>query len=200
MSPDTEEEKRLIEKARQGDFASFDKLVSRYEDRIYHLAIKMLSEEQDAHEVVQETFLNAWRNIRKFRGDASFYTWVNRIAVNACYQKLRGRKKDERSISLEDVHPFPEGKPRGAVIEGWSFNPVKAAINEELRSEMRQAIMKLPEKYRIVFYYKDIEGLKNEQIAEILDLSVPAVKSRLNRARLFLRKELAGYMSGVDSA
>ncbi len=195
MSPGPEDEKKLVEQAKQGDYASFDKLVSLYEDRIYHLAIKMLSEEQDAHEVVQETFLSAYRNLKSFRGEASFYTWINRIAVNACYKKLRGRKKDERSLSLDDVHPFPEGKPPGAGVANWDFNPVRKTMNTELGQKMKEAIMKLPEKYRIVFYYKDIEGLTNEKIGEILDLSVPAVKSRLNRARLFLRKELAAYFN-----
>lgn len=191
--PGAENEKEIIEKAKGGDYSAFDALVSLYEDRVYSLALKMLSDEQDARDVVQETFLSAYKNLETFREEASFYTWINRIAVNFCFMKLRERKKEEKSISLDEVHPFPEGRAAGAKIASWDFNPENYTIESELADKMNAALLELPEKYRVVFYLKDMDGLSNEKIAEILDLSLPAVKSRLNRARLFLRKELSPY-------
>lgn len=191
-----ENEIALVERAVEGDYGAFDAIVGIYEDRIYNLAIKMLSNEEDAREVVQDTFLNAYKNLDKFRGEASLYTWLNRIAVNNCFQKLRGRNKKKGEISLDEVHPFPSGKPPGASIQSWDFTPEKLTIKSELASLMKEALAELPENYRVVFVLKDIDGLSNEAIAESLELSVPAVKSRLNRARLFLRKRLAPYFSG----
>ena len=192
-APGEENEKTIISKAREGDYSAFDSLVSLYEDRIYNLAVKMLSDEQDARDVVQETFLSAYKNLESFREESSFYTWLNRIAVNFCFMKLRERKKEERSISLDEVHPFPEGRPAGVTIASWDFSPEKFTVESELAEKMKSALLELPEKYRVVFYLKDIDGLGNEKIGEILELSLPAVKSRLNRARLFLRKKLAPY-------
>lgn len=191
-----ENENELVERASAGDYGAFDTLVGLYEDRIYNLAIKMLTNEEDAHEIVQETFLSAYKNLEKFRGDASFYTWINRIAVNNCFQKLRGRIKSKGDISLDEVHPFPGGKPPGAKIESWDFTPEKMTIQSELAVLMKEALLELPENYRVVFILKDVDGHTNEEIAEILELTIPAVKSRLNRARLFLRKRLAPYFSG----
>lgn len=191
-----ENETELVQRAVEGDYEAFDALVGIYEDRIYNLSIKMLSNDEDAREVVQDTFLNAYKNLEKFRGEASFYTWLNRIAVNNCFLKLRSRQKKKGEISLDEVHPFPSGKPPGASIPSWDFMPEKLTIKSELASIMKEALAELPENYRVVFILKDIDGLTNEAIAESLALSVPAVKSRLNRARLFLRKKLAPYFSG----
>jgi len=188
-----ENESTLIKRAKEGDYDAFEQLVTEYEDRVYSLGLKMCSEEQDALEVVQDTFLSAYRNIQKFREDSSFYTWINRIAVNSCFQKLRKRKKEKNTISMEEVHPFPDGKLADASIPSWDFSPEKTAIKGELAEKMRSALEELPDKYRAVFYLKDIDGLSNKEIADIMDLSVPAVKSRLNRARLFLRKQLSPY-------
>ncbi len=192
MSTDRE----LVHAVQQGDQAAFGELVARYESRIYHLALKMLHDAQDAEDVLQETFISAYRHLDSFRGDAEFSTWIYRIATNASLMKLRSDRPasslDESFTDSDEVMP-----PRELV--DWSAAPEQSLLTTELRSEMDRALMQLPEILRAVFILRDIEGLSIEETARVLDISVPNVKTRLHRARLALREALSGYFAGQGS-
>ncbi len=189
----TDEE--LIEQIRKGDNRTLEELVSRYEDRVYNLAYRMLSSRQDAEDVLQDTFLNVIRGLDSFRGQSRFSTWLYRIAANAALTKIRKRSRREKSESefLDDVYAVKEATHAGVVLPDWSSNPATRLLGSEVRQKLGAAIRELPEVYRAVFVLRDVEGLPADDVAEVLDLSVPAVKSRLHRARLYLRNRLSGY-------
>ncbi len=195
LSVPTDEE--LITQIREGDRTAFEQLVSRYEDRVYNLAYRMLASRQDAEDVLQDTFLNVIRGLDKFRGTSSFSTWLYRIATNAALTKIRKRSRREKSESefLDDVYAVKRAARAGAVLPDWSANPATRALDDEARRQMGEAINELPKIYRAVFVLRDVEGLPAAEVAEVLGLSVPAVKSRLHRARLYLRNRLSGYFT-----
>ncbi len=195
MQPLVPTDEELIERIRRGDNEALEQLVSRYEDRVYNLAYRMLSSRQDAEDVLQDAFLNVIRGLDSFRGQSSFSTWLYRIAANAALTKIRKRSRREKSESefLDDVYAVKEAAHAGAVLPDWSSNPATRILDEEARRQMATAINELPEIYRAVFVLRDVEGLPAAAVAEVLDLSVPAVKSRLHRARLYLRNRLSGY-------
>jgi RNA polymerase sigma-70 factor (ECF subfamily) len=184
------EERRLIEGCRRGDFECFERLVGRYEKKVYNLALRMLRDPDDAREVLQETFLKVYDNLEKFRGDAQLSTWIYRIAMNEALMRIRKDKHRPRSLEVVDE----EGERREIDVEDWSPRPVERLLTKELGGELDRAIARLPEDYRGAFLLRDVEGLSNEQIAKAMKLSVPAVKSRIHRARVFLRNELSPYL------
>jgi RNA polymerase sigma-70 factor (ECF subfamily) len=183
------EERRLVEGCARGDFACFERLVGRYEKKIYNLALRMLRDPDDAREVLQETFLKVYDNLEKFRGEAQLSTWIYRIAMNEALMRIR--KNKHRPRSLEVVNE--DGERREIDVEDWAPRPVERLLTKELGGELDRAIAALPEDYRGAFLLRDVEGLSNEAIARAMKLSVPAVKSRIHRARVFLRNELATY-------
>jgi RNA polymerase sigma-70 factor (ECF subfamily) len=183
------EERKLVEGCRRGDFACFERLMGRYEKKIYNLALRMLHNPEDAREVLQETFLKVYDNLEKFRGEAQMSTWVYRIAMNEALMRIRKDKHRPRSLEVVDE----DGERREIDVEDWKPRPVDRALTKELGSELDRAVARLPEDYRGAFQLRDVEGLSNEQIARAMKLSVPAVKSRIHRARVFLRNELAPY-------
>jgi RNA polymerase sigma-70 factor (ECF subfamily) len=182
-------ERKLVEGCRRGDFACFERLMGRYEKKIYNLALRMLHNPEDAREVLQETFLKVYDNLEKFRGEAQMSTWVYRIAMNEALMRIR--KDKHRPRSLEVVNE--DGERRELDVEDWSPRPVDRLLTKELGGKLDRAIALLPEDYRGAFLLRDVEGLSNEQIARAMKLSVPAVKSRIHRARVFLRNELSPY-------
>lgn len=180
------EDTALLVRAQAGDVAAFEALVARHRSRVYGLALRMLTSPEDAAEVLQESFLSAYRNLPNFRGDAQFGSWVYRIAANHALMRLRHRKVVNQVESpLEEPH-FNE---RGSLVEEVSdFRDAEGeVIGKELRKAIEQAAARLGDEYREVFVLKDLEGLSYEEIAELTASSVPAVKSRLHRARLSLR-------------
>lgn len=182
---------RLVSKAQAGDTEAFAELVTRHEHAIFRLARHITHNAEDAEDVLQETFLKAYEHLDEFRGDSKFYTWLVRIAVNQALMKLRKRKSD-RSISLDES--FDTGEDVVVrEIAVWSGDPEQLYSQEELRNILSSAIDSLPPVFRAVFALRDIEELSTEETAEILNLSVPAVKSRLLRARLRLREKLTRY-------
>ena len=183
------EERRLVEGCRRGDFECFERLVGRYERKIYNLALRMLRDPDDAREVLQETFLKVYDNLEKFRGEAQLSTWIYRIAMNEALMRIRKDKHRPRSLEIVD----DAGERREIDVEDWSPRPVERLLTKELGGKLDRAIARLPEDYRGAFLLRDVEGLSNEQIAKAMKLSVPAVKSRIHRARVFLRNELAPY-------
>lgn len=180
----------LIQGCREGRFDCFEKIVDAHERKIYNLALRMLGNPDDAADILQDTFLKVYDHIGKFRGDSKLSTWIYRIAMNEALMKIRREKG--RMVSI-DTFKTSDGETRSLDIEDWAQKPLDKLLTRELGDEMEGAIKRLPEDYRAVFLLRDVEGLSNAQIAKVLEISVPAVKSRLHRARIFLRNELSRY-------
>lgn len=185
------DESSLLAKARDGDGAAFSELTNRYSRNVYRLASHITQSPEDAEDVLQETFLNAYEHLNDFQGNSKFYTWLVRIAVNQALMKLRKRKSD-RTVSLDQG--FDTGEETVArEIAAWDENPEQRYSREEIRDILKTSIESLPEIFRTVFVLRDIEELSTEETAESLGLSIPAVKSRLLRARLQLRDKLTRF-------
>jgi len=183
----------LIEKVRGGDFQAFEFLVTRYEAKVYRLAIRMLRNPQDAEDALQETFLQVFRGLAGFEGRSQFSTWLFRLATNVCLMRIRHRETEpSKLLPLEDYLPkLEEGE--GLSVVDWADRPEDALLSKESREQMMGALDKLPPEYRAVFILRDIEGFSNAETGESLGISIAAVKSRLHRARLALRGMLSEY-------
>lgn len=172
----------LIERAREGDQEAFEALVEQHAPAVYAMALRFTASPEEAEEVLQDTFLTAFSKLDTFRGDSALSTWLTRIAINKALMRRRRRRPEE---------PLPETPQRE--VADWSDEPESLYQEEELRTLLLQAVDRLPPKYREVFWLRDVQGLSGQEVAELLELSLPAVKSRLLRARLALREELAPY-------
>lgn len=181
----------LVLQARTGDIEAFSKLVEKYEGKIFRLARHITNSQEDAEDILQETFLKAYEHLGEFQGNSKFYTWIVRIAVNESLMKLRKRKSD-RSVSLDEQIDTGEDVI-AREIAVWEDNPEDKYSQQELREILDEAIASLPPIFRSVFVLRDIEELSSEETAQMLNLTVPAVKSRLLRARLKLREKLTRY-------
>ena len=181
----------LVAQARDGNTRAFGELVRRYESKIFRLAQHITQNREDAEDVLQETFMKAYEHLDQFQGNSKFYTWIVRIAVNQALMKLRRRKTD-KSVSLDETIDTGEDTIVRE-IAAWDENPEQRFSREELGGVLDTAIQSLEPPYRSVFVLRDIEELSTEETAEALNLSVPAVKSRLLRARLQLREKLTRY-------
>lgn len=185
------DEAALVAAARQGAAEAFTSLVNRYEGRIFRLARHITQNPEDAEDVLQETFLKAYEHLDQFQGNSKFYTWIVRIAVNQALMKLRKRKSD-RTVSIDEGIDTGEDTV-AREIAAWDENPEERYSREELSNILTSAIDSLAAPYRAVFVLRDLEELSTEETAEALSLSIPAVKSRLLRARLQLRDKLTRY-------
>ena len=182
------DESGLVDKARRGDARAFTELVNRYERKIFRLAKHITQNEEDAEDVLQESFLKAYGHLDEFQGQSKFYTWIVRIAVNESLMKLRKRKSD-RTVSLDEtIDTGEETVVREIAV--WDGSPEEQYSQEELRQILEKAVDSLRPSFRTVFVLRDVEELSTEETAALLDLSIPAVKSRLLRARLQLREKL----------
>lgn len=182
------DEADLVERAKNGETEAFTELVNRYERKIYRLAKHITQNDEDAEDVLQEAFLKAYSHLADFQGQSKFYTWIVRIAVNESLMKLRKRKSD-RTVSMdENIDTGEETVVREIAV--WEENPEQQYSQEELRQILEQAVDSLKPAFRTVFLLRDVEELSTEETAEALNISVPAVKSRLLRARLQLREKL----------
>lgn len=178
------------------DTAAFDRLYRDHVDRIFRFAQRLCGQADDAKDLVQDTFLNAYRGLKHFRGDAQPSTWLYTIASRACIRMRRKRKGEpERQLSLDEFIPTSEGEFR-LQIPAEGLTPEEALANKELRGALQQAIRKLPEKYRLVLVLRDMEDMPAKEVGAIMGLNERAVKSRLHRARLFVRKELSAREFG----
>ncbi len=186
-----DDELELVTRARQGDTASFSVLLRRYEGKIFRLAMNITQNREDAEDVLQEAFLKAYEHLDQFQGNSRFYTWIVRIAVNQALMKLRKRRSD-RAVSLDEQIDTGEDTVVRE-IAAWDPDPEERFSREELHQILSGAIDDLAPIYRTVFTLRDVDGLSTEETAEALDLSVPAVKSRLLRARLQLRDKLTRF-------
>jgi RNA polymerase sigma-70 factor (ECF subfamily) len=185
----------LVEQLRRADAGAVEALVGAYGDRVHRLASRITGNASDAEEVVQDALWTASRKIDTFRGTAAFGSWLYRITANTAYQKLRGRRSKRNEVSWEDLAPaFDERGQHAEVAVDWSRRLTEPAIERELKSVLCGAIDELPANYRTAFLMHDVEGLSNLEIAQTLHIKLGTIKSRLHRARLFLRRRLAGYM------
>lgn len=182
------DESALVAQSRQGDAEAYGQLVRRYQNKIFRLAQHITQNREDAEDVLQETFLKAHEHLDQFQGNSKFYTWIVRIAVNQALMKLRRRKSD-KSVSLDETIDTGEDTMVREVA-AWDENPEERLSRTEVGEILDTAIQSLETPYRSVFVLRDIEELSTEETAEALGLSVPAVKSRLLRARLQLREKL----------
>lgn len=190
-----DDEGALIAEAKDGSSAAIEDLVRRYERRLFRLAQNITSNYEDAEEVVQNAFVKAFQNLASFRGESRFYTWLVRIATNEALMKIRGRRF--RQVSIDSPKEAQE-RSDAREIEDWGPNPEERYSQEELRTILTVTINKLDPGYRIVFQLRDIEGLSTDETATVLGLSLPAVKSRLKRARLRLRNSLDVYFRPAE--
>ncbi len=185
----------LVEALRREEPDAADRLVERYGDRVYRLAMRITGLNEDAEEAAQDALWTAARKIHMFKGESAFGSWIYRITANAAYQKLRTRRQKSAEIAIEDVLPSLDGDGRHfEPMDDWSNRVDEQALQGELRRVLQQAIDGLPADYRTALVLHDVEGLSNPDIAEALNISLPAVKSRVHRSRLFVRKQLADYL------
>ena len=190
----------LVDAARNGDLASFEELVRRYDRNVFRIANHITQNREDAEDVVQDAFLKAYQNLGSFQGQSKFYTWLVRIAVNEALMRLRRRRTGAgRTVSLdEEIDTGEDTVPRD--VADWSPNPEQLYDQAELKDLLDRTIQGLPASFRTVFVLRDVEGLSTEETAEALGLSVPAVKSRLLRARLQLRERLSKHFKSRTKA
>ena len=191
-----EKDQDLIDRIRGGDYAAFEELVGRYERKVYALALKLTGNQADAEEIAQEVFLTIFQKLDSFRGESQLSSWIYRVTANAAFMKLRDRRKrakvdfDEKLAAGEDLPHVTTTFPQS----DWSGTADNLMERGELGDRLSDAIAALPDKFKLIFLLKDVQGLSNEEIGDIVNMSVPAVKSRLHRARLFLRERLQEYV------
>jgi RNA polymerase sigma-70 factor (ECF subfamily) len=191
-------DEELIKRAKKGDERAFTQLVKKYESLVYSFAFKVCRDEEKASETWQNTFVNVYRKLHQFDGRSKFTTWLYSIVTNSCRMKRRQRKLDQASVSIESLaEPHDDADQDRSVqtIPSWKDTPLDSVMDKELRTLLDEVIQELPYEYRVVFVLRDVEGMSAEETGKILKLSVPAVKSRLRRARVFLRERLNPYMT-----
>jgi len=192
-------EEALVKDFQAGDLDAYDKIVELYQKRIYALSFNLMRNQMDAQDVAQEVLLTLFKKIHTFQGKSAFSSWVYRITLNSSYMKLRSKKKEPK-ISIDELLPsFNSTGFQQEKIQDWSENTESLLFTNETREIINKAVGLLPEKEKVVFLLRDVEGLSTEKVSEVLDLTIPAVKSRLHRARLFLRKKLSGYFEEYNS-
>ena len=182
-------EAMLLAEARAGKTEAFITLLKQYSSRVYRLALQFTGNREDAEDVLQEVSLKAYANLREFRGDSRFYTWIVRITVNEALTRLR-KRGSEREISLDEPIETDENNFMPREIESWGENPEQCCATSELQKILAEAMEKLEPQYRVVFTLRDIEQVSTEETAQMLGVPVPTVKSRLMRARLKMRDRL----------
>ena len=185
----------LLAALREGAPDAAERLVATYGDRVYRLAVSITGSSQDAEEAVQDALWSVIRKIDTFRGDSAFGSWIYRIVANAAYQKLRSRSSRRAEIPLEDVLPTFHENGHAAPTADWSAELDDPERGTELRLVLTSAIDELPAEYRTVVVLRDVEGLSNTEVAQVLGVTLGTVKSRTHRARLFLRKRLETTMA-----
>lgn len=185
----------LVSRLKAGDNQAFEEILRRYQVKIHSLARGLTRNDEDAQDVLQDAFLSIFKNIKSFKGVSSLSTWIYRVTVNAALMRMRKRKKEGRAIPIEDYMPeFDDDGHRVAVVPDWHPLVDQMLMNKELGGLLRQWIAALHPDYRTVFVMRDQEEMSNEEVARILGLTVAAVKSRLHRARLYLRERAKRYV------
>jgi len=195
---DTQTDLDLVARLQKGDKPAFREIVRRHQDKVYRLALRLTRDDARAQDAVQDAFLQVFRKIGQFQEQSAFTTWLYRITVNAALMRMRTERRHHET-SLEDASPrYNDSGEIAEPIDDWSTAVDDEASNRELADYAAHAVDQLPETYRSVFVLRELEDLSTEEVAEILDLTVPTVKTRLHRARLALRKALAERVKGTD--
>ena len=179
------DDKHIVAQARRGDLSAFEELVTRYEKRVYAIALRSSGSSEDAADITQEVFLKAWRSMESFRGDSGFSTWLFRITMNMCVDHARRRQTQPQTQPLvqgeeDDERPIPDTAP----------TPEEHLENSELGRELAAALDEVSDEHRRIVLLRDVSGMSYTEIAEVLEISEGTVKSRLSRARIALRKIL----------
>lgn len=189
-------DEQLVAQAQLGDLTAFETLVERHEEKLYRLAMRLLRNDTDAREVLQDAFLSAWQKLGEFAGRAQFGSWIYRVTLNTALMLLRSRRR-RPTVSVEDV---PEAAVDEALATGdqhgasdWTRRPDEQLQSEELKEHIKTALDQLPEILRVVFVLRDVEELSTEETADALGITPQAVKTRLHRARLALRAAITEY-------
>jgi len=198
-SDELESDSYLVERALDGDIAGFEKLVTRYQNKIMGYVGRMVNgDREEAEDIAQETFIKAYRSLDSFRGQASFSTWLYKIATNLCIDRARTKKRrPQQAYSLDEPMDKDEEGGGGREIADSRFEPSKGVERDELRTLVRETVGEMPEKQRQVLIMCDLQGMPYEEIAEALDIPLGTVKSRIFHARADLARRLKPYMSGV---
>lgn len=186
-----DEDTPLVQACKNGDVAAFEKLVKRYDVRLFRIAQHITHNREDAQDAVQDAFLKAFRNLDQFHANSRFSTWLTRIAINESLMKLR-KQRSNKEVSM-DEDSRSEGHTDAFTVVDWAPNPEELYTVAELRNILRSELQQLPSTLRVVFVLRDIEGLSGEQTAEVLDSTPVAIKARLWRARIRLRERLTKY-------
>lgn len=181
----------VVNQFKAGDVLAFEEIISRYESKVMSLALRFTRNQEDGEEVMQDVFTTVYRKIDGFRGQSAFSSWLYRIVVNAAFMKLRKRKQNH-TIAMDDLSPAIKQYciDRDTFSGSYSQN---LPVSHEMQAVIQNAVNRLPDQYRAVFVLRDVDGLSNQETGEILNLSIPAVKSRLHRSRIMLRKKLQRY-------
>ncbi len=195
---DTEKERDLLTRIRAGDRAACEDCVRLHAPGIYRLALRLMRDEAEAEDVMQETFLNAFKAIDQFDGRSGLRTWLYRIAYNAAMMRLRRPRRE--FVTVEAASEPEEGTPVPRELYDWSSVPEQEMEKAELRAEMEKAIEDLPEKLKAVFVMRELEELSTEETAEALGVKLEVVKTRLHRARLRLRERLSAFFAAGTAA
>ena len=191
----------LVAALRAEEPEAAERLVERFGDRVYRLAMRITGSREDAEEAAQDALWTAARKIGMFKGESAFGSWIYRITANAAYQKLRTRRQKSAEIAIDDVLPSLDDDGRHfEPMDDWTNRVDEQALQGELRRVLQEAIDGLPDEYRTALVMHDVEGLSNPDIAATLGISLPAVKSRVHRSRLFVRKKLADYLKDTAPA
>ena len=195
MEPD---EAELVARARKGDYEAFETLVTQSEGRVYGHLMRLMGNPDDARDLLQETYLSAFRGLESFKGDSAFSTWIYRIATNHALMRLRRKVPEEVEWDELQIPSHQELKNRN--LTDWELDPREALLRKELRGVLDAAIQALPPAYRAVVTLRDVEDLNTDETARILGISEGAVKTRLHRARIFLREKLSPYFEAEVSS
>ena len=193
-----ESDTQLVARLQRGDKIAFREVVRRHREKVYRLALRLTRDDARAQDVVQDAFLQVFRKIGQFQEQSAFSTWLYRITVNAALMRMRSERRHHEA-PLEEASPrYTEAGEIADPVDDWSPAVDDQASNAELAVYAAKAVDKLPETYRSVFILRELEDLSTEEVAQILDLTLPTVKTRLHRARLALRKALAERVKGTD--
>ena len=187
----------LIESLKKGDSASFDELLKRYSEKVHNLAMRITRNEEDAEEILQDVFVTVHQKIDKFEGKSAFSSWLYRVTANTAFMKLRKRRQTP-AVSLEEFGSGVRDTWVSKKSEDCDVDYISS--RHELRAALEEAVERLPDEYRMIFVLRDVDGLSSQEVGEILDISVPAVKSRLHRSRLMLRKRLQKFYEEYNSS
>jgi RNA polymerase sigma-70 factor (ECF subfamily) len=188
------DEQKLVAEAKKGNKRAFDELIRRYEGQIYSLIFRITYNKEDTSDIFQETFIQAYKKLSTFRGESKFSTWLYRIATNLSLMKKRKDKK-VHILSLDKPITTDRGNDlKREFRDDWSRTPLEILESKEVYETLDRIIMLMPVKYRAVLILRDINGMSNKEVSKITNISVPAVKSRVHRARLFIREKLSQYL------